>query len=341
MSSLRSKNLTPRRPTQVVVPMTPPQKPEGPLQPVDTSSQASAKVVEASLEDIPTSISPIAAVSRTGSVTALVDAMKLWANANKALEDLLTTKASIDACRQRAIWELGIELCRNESQAAKSIKEAKAVCSRATLDAQTTCSWVILEAKTTCSAAVKETKTTRGLNIQKAEATCSKAINEVEAQREFFSKHSYNFTTDGTHNLSEIFKQVAMSADLLGTSIHEIQAHGLDPMNWKKQTMLYNLYPKVWSFSMWYPLPNPLRLWDWWEYMTQMPFAISVAWPTALGVERRARMRGPWLIIYGQCTTGWAWCATGVIIACPQCLTLSTTTAGRTVANLGRTTLMS
>ena len=44
-----------------------------------------------------------------------------------------------------------------------------------------------------------------------------------EARREFFSKHSYNFTMEDTHNLSEIFKQMAVSADLLGTSIYKIQ----------------------------------------------------------------------------------------------------------------------
>ena len=43
-------------------------------------------------------------------------------------------------------------------------------------------------------------------------------------KEEFFSKHSYNFNTDGTCNLSEVFKQMATSTDLLGTSIHEIQA---------------------------------------------------------------------------------------------------------------------
>ena len=64
--------------------------------------------MEASLEDIPASISPIAAISRTRSVTPPTDVMELWANANKALNDLLTTKASIDAWRWRAVWELGI-----------------------------------------------------------------------------------------------------------------------------------------------------------------------------------------------------------------------------------------
>ena len=107
----------------------------------------------------------------------------LWANANKALEDLLTTKASSDAHRWRAIWELGIELCQNESQAAKSIREVKAVCSWVTLDAQTTCSWLTLDAKTFCSAAVKEAKTTRDHIICEAEAACSTAIRDVKAQR--------------------------------------------------------------------------------------------------------------------------------------------------------------
>ena len=194
MSSCGSKHLSPRRPTPVAVPMTQCQKPGRLPCPVDTSSQASAKVAEASLEDIPTSISPIAAISRTGSVTPLVDAMELRANANKALEDLLTTKTSIDTHRWRAIWELGIVPCHNESQAAKSIKHAKAVCSQATLDAQITCSWLtleaktncswtILEAQTTCSVAVEKAKTTRGHVVQEDEATCSKAISKVKAQR--------------------------------------------------------------------------------------------------------------------------------------------------------------
>ena len=71
MSSCRSKYSSPSRPTPAVVPMTPHQKPEGPLWPVDTSSQVSAEVAETSLEDIPTSISPTAAISRTGSFTPL------------------------------------------------------------------------------------------------------------------------------------------------------------------------------------------------------------------------------------------------------------------------------
>ena len=144
----------------MVILMPPPQKSKELLQPVDRLTQASAGMAEASLEGIPTGISPITAASRPESITPTVDAMELQENFNKALKDLLTTKASIDARRWRAIWELGVELCQNESHAAESIKEAKAVCSWVTLNVQTTCSQLTQDAKTTCSAAVKEAKKT-------------------------------------------------------------------------------------------------------------------------------------------------------------------------------------
>ena len=96
---------------------------------------------------------------------------------------MLSTKGSIDVRRWRAIWELGVMLCQNESQAAALIKEARVICSQTTLDIQTACSWSILEAKTSYLAAVKEAKTTRGHLVQEAEATCSKAICEAEPKR--------------------------------------------------------------------------------------------------------------------------------------------------------------
>ena len=69
-----------------------------------------------------------------------MDLAELQTNANKALDDLLSTKGSIDARRQRAVWELGMMLHQNESQAATSIKEARVICSQTTLDIQTACS---------------------------------------------------------------------------------------------------------------------------------------------------------------------------------------------------------
>ena len=88
----------------MVILMPPPHKPKELLQPVDTSSQVSAEMAEASLEGISTSITPITRTSSSGSITPPADALELQENANKALKELLTTKASIDTHRQRAIW---------------------------------------------------------------------------------------------------------------------------------------------------------------------------------------------------------------------------------------------
>ena len=146
-----SGNSTPRRLNPVVVLTPPPHKPKELPKPVDTSSQVSAvddvEMVEASLEGVPTTISPIAMTTRSRSITPSADAAELWENANKALEELLAAKSSIDACRWRAIWELGMELCQNESETAESIKEARAICSHVTLDAEALCFSTVKEAK--------------------------------------------------------------------------------------------------------------------------------------------------------------------------------------------------
>ena len=44
-----------------------------------------------------------------------------------------------------------------------------------------------------------------------------------EVRKEYYKRHSYNFTADGTHDFLEVFRWMAKSANLLGTAIHEIQ----------------------------------------------------------------------------------------------------------------------
>ena len=120
---------------------------------MDTSSQVStqddAKMVEASLKGVPTTICPIAVTIRSRSITPPADVAELQENADKTLEELLVTKAFIDAHRQRVIWELGMEVCQNESETTKTVKETRAVCSHVTLDAKGLCFATIKEAKTT------------------------------------------------------------------------------------------------------------------------------------------------------------------------------------------------
>ena len=96
--------------------------------------------------------------TRSRSITPPTDAADLWENANKSLEELLATKASIDACRHKAIWKLGLELHQNESEATESIKEARAICSQVTLDAKALCWVTVKEAKAIFSHVTLDTK---------------------------------------------------------------------------------------------------------------------------------------------------------------------------------------
>ena len=184
MSGHRSGNLTPRRPNPVVILTPPPHMLKELLQLVDSSSQVSAlddaEMAEASLEGVPTTISPIATTTTSRSITPPADAAELQENANKALEELLATKASIDAHRQRAIWELGMELHRNESMTAESIKEARAICSHVTLDAEALCFATVKGAKVTYIQTIKEAKTTHACTIWEAKATCSVVIRDAK-----------------------------------------------------------------------------------------------------------------------------------------------------------------
>ena len=69
-----------------------------------------------------------------------------------------------------------------------------------------------------------------------------------EARREFFLKHSYDFTTDGTHNLSGTFRQLAVSTNLLGTSIYEIQLSWTGPKELKQVNYTLQSLPKGLKF---------------------------------------------------------------------------------------------
>ena len=80
---------------------------------------------------------------------------------------------------------------------------------------------------------------------------------------------------EGTCDFSEVFKQMAKSTELLGTSIHEIQAVWMGPDELRQANYALRSLPKGLRFlHMQYPHLSPQRLWDWWEYMTQMPFAL-------------------------------------------------------------------
>ena len=137
--------------------------------------------MEGSLEDIPTNISPIAAAYSSGSISHPVDPSEFQANDNRAIDNMLHLKRTLNVKRQRAAWELGALVCQIEAQESALVTKAEAICSQVNSDAQMICSKSVLKAKTNCLVAVREAKMTRDHSIHQAEAAHSKAIHEVAA----------------------------------------------------------------------------------------------------------------------------------------------------------------
>ena len=65
-----------------------------------------------------------------------------------------------------------------------------------------------------------------------------------EARKEYFKRHSYNFTAEGTHNLSEAFRQMAKSTDLLDTAIYKINEVWMGPDELQQANYALRSLPK-------------------------------------------------------------------------------------------------
>ena len=115
-SSYKSEQSSLEKVTEAVATMSPPQKLEVTVPPVNMSSQASMEEAEGSSEGIPTNISLIAAIYSSRSASPPVDLLEPQANAKRAIDNMLHLKRSLDIKRQRATWELGTMLHQNESR---------------------------------------------------------------------------------------------------------------------------------------------------------------------------------------------------------------------------------
>ena len=148
-----------------------------------------------------------------------------------------------------------------------------------------------------------------------------------ETRKEYFKRHSPNFTMDFSHDLSRSSGIWWRQLGYWAWPFTKSRKYGRGQMSCNKLTMIWGLYLKASNSSKQYPHWSSQRLWVWWPYMTQMPFAASMAWLTAPGVGRRGQSS----TTFGQCTTGSAWCATNVTTICQPHQTPSVTMAGRTV----------
>ena len=69
-----------------------------------------------------------------------------------------------------------------------------------------------------------------------------------EARKEYFKRHSYNFTVEGTHDLLEVFRQMAESTDLLSTAIYDIKEVWMGPDKLQQANYALRSFPKGLKF---------------------------------------------------------------------------------------------
>ena len=98
-----------------------------------------AEIGEPSLEEIPAAPSTIPKTLGPSSGTPTKDANHLQKGANKALEELLATKLSINAHWQKLVWKLSMDLCQNESNTTETFRGAKTVCDTTIQEAKAAC----------------------------------------------------------------------------------------------------------------------------------------------------------------------------------------------------------
>ena len=104
---------------------SPPVKMEMPVLPLDTSSQASAAEMEASMESNPVSALLTAVAHSSCSSSLIADLPKLQSDAHLAVNSMLTARRSSDLKIQCAIQDFEASLHQSEVEVATANEKAK------------------------------------------------------------------------------------------------------------------------------------------------------------------------------------------------------------------------
>ena len=100
----------------------------------------------------------------------MMDFSELQANANMAVNQMLSIKRSSDFDRQWAIQDFEALLKQQEAKEAAANKRARIVHSRSDLSAKVKCAKVVMKAKYEYRVAVQEARATRCSELEESEA---------------------------------------------------------------------------------------------------------------------------------------------------------------------------
>ena len=160
-----------------------PQQAEVPAWPLDTSSQVSAAETEGSVGSNPICNSPTAVPYSSCSNSPMMDLSELQADANMALNQMLSIKRSLDLDRQWAIWDFEALLKQQEAEEATANKRARIVYSRSDLNAKVKCTKAVMKAKYKYKVAIQKARATRFNELEESEAAYLDAIHENVAAK--------------------------------------------------------------------------------------------------------------------------------------------------------------
>ena len=160
-----------------------PQQSEVPVWPLDTSSQGSVIEMEGSIDSNPICNSPTAVAYSSHSDSPMMDLPELQANANMAVNQMLSIKRSSDLNRQWAIQDFEALLKQWEAEEATTNERARIVHLRSDLNAKVKCAKVVMKAKYEYQVAIQEARATRCNELKESEAAYLEAIHENVAAK--------------------------------------------------------------------------------------------------------------------------------------------------------------
>ena len=178
----------PEHPTMVKEPNTeadtsPPQQAEVPVWSLDTSSQVSAAEIEGSTESNPIHDSPTAVAYSSCSDSPMMDLSELQADANMAVNQMLSIKRSSDLDRQQVIKDFEALLKQRETEEATTNERARIVHSRNDLNSKVKCAKAVMKAKYEYRVAIQEARATRCNELKESETIYLEAISENAAAK--------------------------------------------------------------------------------------------------------------------------------------------------------------
>ena len=145
---------------------------------LDTSSQASAAEMEASMESSPIGILLTAVAHSSHSSSLIGDLSKLQSDVHLAINSMFTAKRSSELKIQCTTWDFEASIHQSEAEAAAANEKAKVAHSRRDLKAKVKCAKAMMKAKYDYRMTIQKARAERCTELKESEATFSKALNK-------------------------------------------------------------------------------------------------------------------------------------------------------------------